>query len=363
MTEETFTVKLGPHERKIPRESFRQMFPECIWNSALEMSTDTVIEVTHPSVTRKIVTQIQVMCYQKTYDADDPEITQEEYRAAHRYLNIPIFACMLCPEYNRYWFPDQAAKIRQVTLADYPGYMTFTVNAQTLAVMEYVWAKIPASETVNIDQHALIMAAKKGDVALIEGLLRRGLTPLTEHKCSDCKVNALLTASRAGMVPIVKMMVPRLCPVTVIGYLPLIHIESARIILQHPGIETQHLFQAVKLLTHGQLLDLTEDLIGHPKMSRAVLEQFDFLRGIPTHYFSTFLSSELSRAEDLPILLIRCLQDLYAEEAEIILRDSRMTRAIVLAFQPLSAILRRQNPYDQITIEHQFDQWLRTHPA
>lgn len=359
MTEETFTVKLANHGRTIPRETFQQMFPECIWNSALEMSTDTVIEVTHPSVTRKIVSQIRVMCYQKRYGFVNSEITPDEYRAAHHYLNIPIFACMTFPDYNQYWGPYQEEMIRKITFVEYPDYMTFALNVQTLAVMEYIWARIPASETVNVDQHALIVATKKGYLPLIEGLFRRGLSPLSEHKCAECKFNALLSADRAKQLDVIGIMVSRLRPETIIEFLPISSIESAPYLLRHPEMKTEHLFQAVKLLSPEQLHLLARDLIVHPKISRDVLEQFNFLEDVSLWTIETFLKSELSRTEDLPILLIRCLQITYEMGVEVLLQDSRMTRALVLALYPLIKVFCRN---DTTRIKYCFERWLKAHP-
>lgn len=354
-----FTVHLQDNSKwQLPIETFRQLFPECIWISALEMSTDTAITCENPAVSERILQLLQRMCRDSSYGCLETTIPPEEYRAAHRYLNIPIFACMAYPEYERYWFYGQEMELRRVTLAQYQGYMTFTLNAQTLAVMEYVWAKIPASETVDIDRHALITAVKTSQTALVEGLFRRGLSPLTEHKCESCKYNALLTADRLGYQEILAMMVPRLRPEICVEYVPLI--KRAHVLLKHPGLETEHLLNIVKLLTDEQLLGLTPILIMHPKMTRSILERFNFLQGIHVRDLKTFLDSKLSRAEDLPILLLRCSLDVKSGGLEIILQDSRITRTMVMFM--VRHFLGKRRSADLLIVDYYFDQWLEMHP-
>src|SRR5581483_11968763 len=101
----TFTVQLKDgHQFTLPLDTFREMFPECIWTSALEgvEESGTLIEVENPVVTIEVMALLTQMTQTKRFGHPSNDITPEGYRAAHRYLNIPIFASMAWPEYETY---------------------------------------------------------------------------------------------------------------------------------------------------------------------------------------------------------------------------------------------------------------------
>src|SRR5437868_132922 len=237
----TFMVRLRDEEFPLCRDSFQELFPECIWTSALEMSSDSMIEVENPAVTPKLVRLLQRMAETKTFGQPDPDITPEEYRAAHRYLNIPILACMAYPaqDYQLYWSGQNEMTIRQkCCLERYESFLYVALVHGTIIVMEYIWAKIPATQTVPWDEHIMVQAATFGRLSLVEGLLRRGLTPYTEHKnCSECKWNVFFTAEKKDQLDIVQMMLLRLHPAMVVRYAPLVKPKTAKILLTHPELE------------------------------------------------------------------------------------------------------------------------------
>lgn len=352
----TFTIQTSNRkELHFPMESFRQLFPESVWTSALEMSSDTVITCENPVVSERILQLLQRMCHDNRYGSLDTTITSEEYIAAHRYLNIPIFACMTEPKFTEMWVSDP--KVFRNDLEDitqYQGWLSHSMENETLAIMDYIWAKIPASETVSIDRGYVRMAAEMGWIWLLKGFFRRGFTPLTE--CNSKSILRIAADNKRDecfrwMLPIISPdKIPELC-----CYLKP---NMAKMALMHSQLEEVHLLRLVQS-THQSILEpLTCDLLFHPKATRPLVEAFEFTTELAKEpsKVQQFLESKLSRAEDIPLLLERYHILAWINGVEVILKDARVTHAVIRLMHSRSAWSR-----DLIQIHILYCDWLANH--
>jgi hypothetical protein len=350
----TFTVCLDKGSKwLLPLENFRQLFPECVWTSALDMSLDTLITCEHPAVSERILELLLRMCQDGCYGHPDAKISSDEYRAAHRYLNIPIFACMAEPKFAQVWRQETKFQEKLEDIFEYELWLIESIQEETLALMEYIWAKIPPTETLAIDRVYVKMAAVNGWIWLLEGLFRRGFTPMTE--CNSKFI--VLIAADNNRDECVRWMLPKISPDDIPGVCCCVKPDMARILLTHPQLEATHLLRLVQR-THQSIIEpLTCDIIFHPKATRPLVEAFEFTTLVTEPLkVQQFLESKLSQPEDIPLLLERCHLLDWPSSIEVILKDSRVTHAMIRLMHARSA---RSRDLNQIHIL--YCDWLGNH--
>lgn len=153
-----FTISLPrySYEHTFDLAQFKKCYPESMITATLDISTDTVIELTRPEVTPTCLKYLEQVTNGNLYPPSSEDLT-----SASRYLLIPFIAVASDPLYIDFYPQFMGVDILDagVVSMQYMGIMSFAIRNKFHRLTEYIWDLAPIKDHPQDNVHLGYIAA------------------------------------------------------------------------------------------------------------------------------------------------------------------------------------------------------------